>query len=148
MKETYDLAFKWFEALRSGNREELFGYMDDNIRWENCKVVKGLTDVIPWLGSYQGKYEVQQTFEIHDKLATMDNFDLNEIYVDGNVILAHGYETNRLIETGEIYHADVIFQMKHQGNKIVEWKVFWDTAEAVAAFKKKPMTEETNCPNC
>jgi len=137
MKETYDLAEKWFHALVSKDWDELFSYMDENIRWENCKVVEGITDVIPWLGTYQGKYEVEKSFEIYGKLSETENFDVNEIYVDGNVILVHGYETNRVIETDTIYHADVIYQMKQEGNKIVEWKAFWDTAEAVAAFKKK-----------
>ena len=137
MKATYDLAIKWFDALKNGRIDELYTYMHDNISWENCRVIEGYNDVIPWLGTYHGKYEVEQTFIVHDKLTKSENFDVGEIYVDGDVIIAHAYETNSVVETNEIYHADVLFRMKRDGDKIVEWKCFWDTAEAVAAFKKK-----------
>lgn len=137
MKTTYELAIKWFDALKFGRIDELISYMDDNISWVNCRVVEGYSDVIPWLGTYKGKYEVAKTFEIHGELTVMDNFDLIEIFVDGDTMLVHAYETNRLIETDEIYHADVFFQMKRDGDKVIEWEAIWDTAEAVAAFKKK-----------
>lgn len=137
MKATYELVAKWFDALSNGRIEELYTYMDDNILWQNSKVVEGYNDAIPWLGTYHGIYEVKKTFEIYGELSVTENFDLVEIHVDGNTALVHGYETNRVVETDTIYHADVLYQMKREGEKIVEWKAYWDTAEAEAAFKKK-----------
>lgn len=137
MKETYELAVKWFDALKNGRIEELYSYMDDNITWQNSIVIAGYNDVIPWLGTYHGKYEVAQTFVAYGALSKTENFDLEEIYVDGNTMLVHAYETNRIIETDQIYHADVVYRMRREGEKIVDWKCFWDTAEAVAAIKKK-----------
>lgn len=137
MKATYELAVKWFDALKNGRIEELYSYMDDNITWQNSRVIEGYNDVIPWLGTYHGKYEVKQTFVAYGALSKTENFDLEEIYVDGNTMLVHAYETNRIIETDQIYHADVVYLMKREGEKIVDWKCFWDTAEAVAALKKK-----------
>lgn len=137
MKETYELAIKWFDALRTGDIERLYTYMDENILWENCVNITGINDVIPWIGTYHGIYEVAQTFDLFKALSVTENFDLGEICVDGNVVIVHGYETQRFIENGNIYHADVLYRMKRDGNKIVEWKAYWDTAEAIAAFKKK-----------
>lgn len=146
MKETYELAIKWFDALRTGDIERLYTYMDDNILWENCVNVSGVNDVIPWIGTYRGKYEVAQSFDIFKELSVTENFDLGEICVDGNVVIVHGYETQRLIENGNSYHADVLYHMKREGDKIVEWKAYWDTAEAIAAFKKKHHLTDDKVP--
>ncbi|HBA98136.1 MAG TPA: hypothetical protein DCZ23_08510 [Lachnospiraceae bacterium] len=139
MKATYDLAVKWFDALKGRRFEEMYSYMDENIQWENSKLTYGYNDIIPWIGTYHGKYEVIKTFEAYGSLSETEHFDLIDIFVDGNIILAHVYETNRVIDTGTIYHADVFFQMKRDGDKITEWQAFWDTTEAVAAFKKKQL---------
>lgn len=137
MRSTYQLAEKWFDALAGRRFDDLISYMDENISWENGHVVQGYNDIIPWIGLYHGTYEVAQTFDIYGKLSKTENFDLIDIYVDGDIMLVHVYETNRIIETDAIYHADVWFRMRRDGDKIVEWKAFWDTTEAVAAFKKK-----------
>ncbi len=135
MKSTYEIAARWFEYLRSGRFSELFTLMDDNIHWVNSRLVPGVNDAIPWIGTYQGKLAVKRTFDLVAKFTRAEEFSLDEIFVDGDIALTRAFETQTVLATGREYRVDVMFRMRVRDGRVVEWQALWDTAEAVAAFR-------------
>lgn len=109
--------------------------MDDNIHWVNSCPVPGVNDVIPWIGTFRGKLAVKKTFEWLVELSRTDEYVLDDIYVDGDIALTHAFETQVVLATGREYRADVVYRMQVREGRVVEWQAFWDTAEAVAAFR-------------
>jgi ankyrin repeat protein/ketosteroid isomerase-like protein/muconolactone delta-isomerase len=131
---TREIINTWFTALRQSDFDTLFSLIDENIHWKNSTIVPGVNDVVPWLGTFHGAEEVKKSFEIFGKYSQNQEMTLGAACVDGDTALVWGYETNRIIQTGLIYHANVIWRMKTANGKVTEWEAFWDPSEAAAAI--------------
>jgi ankyrin repeat protein/ketosteroid isomerase-like protein len=134
MRAAYEVIENWFEAFRKGDFDTLFSLMDEDIRWKNCDVTQGGNDVIPWIGTYRGVYQVKKTFEIYAKHSKPLGASIGEIFVDGDTAFVHAQEDNQVIDTGKNYRANVTYQMRVRNGKVFEWEAFWDSSSAILAF--------------
>jgi ankyrin repeat protein/ketosteroid isomerase-like protein/muconolactone delta-isomerase len=133
---TKDVIAAWFAALKQSDLKTLFSLISEDVHWKNCVIVPGVNDVVPWLGTFHGAEEVKKSFEIYGKYSqSQEMMTVNAVCVDGDTAFVWARETNKIIQTGRIYHANVIYHMKTANGKITEWEAFWDPSEAVAATK-------------
>jgi ankyrin repeat protein/ketosteroid isomerase-like protein/muconolactone delta-isomerase len=131
---TRELINTWFATFKRFDVNTLFSLISEDIHWKNCAVVPGINDVVPWLGTFHGIEEVKKSFEIFGKYSQSQDVTINAICVDGDTAFVWAYETNKIIKTGLIYHANVIFRMKTANGKVMEWEAVWDPGEAAAAI--------------
>lgn len=135
MLDTYKIGLEWFDALGSGDHDRLYKYMDEDIVWINSEKIKGVNDVIPWLGEYRGKEAVIETFKWLEEYTTPEFFELLEMSADGKILYAKVHERQVVKSTNLPYEILIVFRMKIKKGKVVHWQAFWDTALAINAFK-------------
>lgn len=132
---TKTVAEKWFSALKSGNADEIFSCLDENVLWINNPPEKGLSDIIPWLGEYHGLEAVKGTFDIWNRLSQVQNFELKKLTIDNDEALAVVHEVATIKATGLNYDIEFIQRLRVANNKIVSWKSYWDTAKGIVSFR-------------
>jgi uncharacterized protein len=89
---TQRVADRWFGALKRGDGQAALACLDPNIHWINNPPEKGLSDIIPWLGDFQGLDAVVETFVIWGRLSQVINFELVELIINGDEAFAVVHE--------------------------------------------------------
>jgi ketosteroid isomerase-like protein len=141
-EETRAVVDRWFGALASGDGGTAMACLADNVRWINSPAaegrsggIPGLSAIIPWLGDFTSKAEVMATFGpwgerqeplTYERLNTM-------IKDDQALVLVH--EVARIKATGLVYDVEFVQRIQVAGGVIVMLRAYWDTCQAVAAFR-------------
>jgi len=133
--QTKIIAERWFAALKQGNLDDILSCLDKNILWINNPTEKGLSDIIPWLGEYHGVEAVKQTFIKWGQLSEIQNFELKKLTVDGNEVFAVVREVVKIKATNLIYDIEFLQRFKVLNDKIIFWKIYWDSVKAIVAFR-------------
>nr|VFJ45853.1 MAG: Ketosteroid isomerase-related protein [Candidatus Kentron sp. FM]VFJ49126.1 MAG: Ketosteroid isomerase-related protein [Candidatus Kentron sp. FM]VFK08366.1 MAG: Ketosteroid isomerase-related protein [Candidatus Kentron sp. FM] len=134
-RSTREVAEDWFESLRRKDFERAITLLDDNIIWENLPFTPGVTDVPPWLGTYNGLEEVQKSFEIMVQHTEVIAFTPYNLIVDGDQAVGMLHEHARCIANGNEYDLYVATHLKIRNGKIVNWRVYWDPSPLIVAYK-------------
>ena len=133
---------RWFDALDSGNVDAAMACLDENVRWINSPAeegkpggVPGLSAIIPWLGDFSTKAEVMATFgPWGERQETVRYERLNMMFRDDQaLVLVH--EAARIRATGLVYDIEFVQRIQVAGDFIVMLRAYWDTSQAVAAFR-------------
>lgn len=133
---------RWFGALDTGNVDAAMACLDDNVRWINSPAVEGepggipgLSAIIPWLGDFSNKADVIATFgPWAERQETIKYERLNMMFKDDQaLVLVH--EAARIRATGLIYDVEFVQRIQVSGDVIVMLRAYWDTSQAVAAFR-------------
>lgn len=133
---------RWFDSLDSGDVDTAMACLDDNVRWINSPAntgkpggIPGLSEIIPWLGDFSTKEEVIATFgPWAERQETVKYERLNMIFKDDQaMVLVH--EAARIKATGLIYDIEFVQRIQVAGDVIVMLRAYWDTSQAVAAFR-------------
>jgi len=133
---------RWFDALDAGDVETAMACLDDNVHWINSPGeagkhggIPGLSAIIPWLGDFSTKAEVMATFgPWAEKQKTVKYERLNTMFKDDQaLVLVH--EAARVNATGLVYDVEFVQRIQVVGSVIVLLKAYWDTSQAVAAFR-------------
>jgi uncharacterized protein len=132
---TRAVAQRWFDALKAGNGPAALECLDDDVKWINCPAAPGLSDIIPWLGEYDGRKAVEGTFVIWKELATVKSFELLELVTNNDEALAVVHEIGEIKATGLCYDSEILYRIRIANDKIVFWKATWDTVKGIAAFR-------------
>ncbi len=141
-KETRAVVSRWFGALDSGDIDAAMACLDDNVRWINSPAeeekpggIPGLSAIIPWLGDFTNKAEVIATFgPWGERQETVQYERLNMMFKDDQaLVLVH--EAARIKATGLIYDIEFIQRIQVAGDVIVMLRAYWDTSQAIAAFR-------------
>ena len=133
---------RWFEALDAGEIDTAMACLDDNVHWINSPAeggkpggIPGLSAIIPWLGDFSNKADVMATFgPWGERQETVKYERLNTMFKDDQaLVLVH--EAARIKATGLIYDVEFVQRIQVKGDVIVMLKAYWDTSQAVAAFR-------------
>jgi len=141
-KETQAVVSRWFDALDSGDVDAAMACLDDNVHWINSPAeegkpggIPGLSAIIPWLGDFSNKANVIATFgPWGERQETVKYERLNMMFKDDQaLVLVH--EAARIKATGLVYDIEFVQRIQVAGDVIVLLKAYWDTSQAVAAFR-------------
>ncbi|NJM54745.1 MAG: SnoaL-like domain-containing protein [Verrucomicrobiae bacterium] len=144
MKEeaTRAVVTRWFDALGSGDGETAMACLDDNIRWINSPAevgkpggVPGLSGIIPWLGDFSTKEEVMATFGPWGERQEPIKYEVLNLMFKDDQALVLVHEVARIKATGLIYDIEFVQRLQVAGDVIVLLRAYWDTSQAVAAFR-------------
>ena len=133
---------RWFGALDAGNVDAAMACLADNVRWINSPAeegkpggIPGLTAIIPWLGDFSNKADVMATFgPWAERQETIRYERLNMMFRDDQaLVLVH--EAARIRATGLVYDIEFVQRLQVAGDAIVMLRAYWDTSQAVAAFR-------------
>jgi uncharacterized protein len=133
---------RWFAALDAGNVDAAMACLADNVRWINSPAregrpggIPGLSAIIPWLGDFSSKAEVMATFEPWTQRQETVRYErLNMMFKDDQaLVLVH--EAARIKATGLVYDIEFVQRIQVAGDVIVMLRAYWDTSQAVAAFR-------------
>jgi len=133
---------RWFSALDAGDIDAAMACLDNDVRWINSPAeegkpggIPGLSAIIPWLGDFSTKAEVIATFEPWaERQETVRYERLNMMFSDDQaLVLVH--EAARIRATGLIYDIEFVQRLQVAGDVIVLLRAYWDTSQAIAAFR-------------
>jgi ketosteroid isomerase-like protein len=139
---TREVVSRWFGALDAGDVNAAMACLDDNVRWINSPAeegkaggIPGLSAIIPWLGDFSNKADVIATFgPWAERQETIKYERLNMMFKDDQaLVLVH--EAARIRATGLVYDIEFVQRIQVAGNVIVMLRAYWDTSQAVAAFR-------------
>ncbi len=77
------VAEAWFSSLEQGNLQNAQALLDENVVWENIPSTPGVSDSVPWLGTYHGVPVAMKSIEVWAKHARLLSFKLLRLIVDG-----------------------------------------------------------------
>ena len=135
-QETQEVCGRWFGALARHDGAAALSVLADDVLWINGPGVKGLSDIIPWLGIYRGREAVIGTFKIWGELSEVKEFELKDLFVKGDQALALVHEKALIKPTGKYYDMEFIQRITVKDGHIVRWQSYWDTCLGVAAFRR------------
>lgn len=133
---------RWFGALDAGDVDGAMACLDDNVRWTNSPAeagepggIPGLSAIIPWLGDFSNKADVVATFASWaERQETVQYERLNMTFKDDQaLVLVH--EAARIKATGLVYDIEFVQRLQVTGEVIVLLRAYWDTSQAIAAFR-------------
>ncbi len=133
---TAAVARGWFGKLAAGKFDAALTFVDPDVVWDNNPQVAEVSDILPWLGSYRGLPQVLKSFEVWAAHSKMLSFQLvGDLMIDGERAMGVVHEHAQCLANGREYDLYVSTCLRVQGGKIVEWRVFWDTAPILAAYR-------------
>ncbi|MCP4365966.1 MAG: hypothetical protein GY800_11815 [Planctomycetes bacterium] len=141
-ENTRAVVSRWFNALDAGDVDTAMACLDDNVRWVNSPGeqgkpggIPGLSTIIPWLGDFSNKADVIATFgPWAERQETVKYERLNMMFKDDQaLVLVH--EAARIKATGLVYDIEFVQRLQVKGEVIVMLRAYWDTSQAVAAFR-------------
>lgn len=133
---------RWFGALDAGDVDAAMACLDDHVRWINSPAeegkpggIAGLSAIIPWLGDFSNKADVIATFAPWAEKQERIKYErLNMMFRDDQaMVLVH--EAARIKATGLVYDVEFVQRIQVAGTVIVMLRAYWDTSQAVAAFR-------------
>ena len=106
------------------------GLVDENILWENF-----LPEHFPFGGTYTGRAELETYIaEIADGIQIND-FQVTNIYVDGQTAIAVGNEQSDVRATGKPYRMDWVHILRFNDAGAIDFvREYNDTARMAVAF--------------
>lgn len=141
-ENTRAVVTRWFDSLEAGDGETAMACLDDNVRWINSPGesgkpggVLGLSAIIPWLGDFLNKEDVMATFGPWGERQEPIKYEVLNIMFKDDQALALVHEVARIKATGLIYDVEFVQRLQVKGDVIIMLRAYWDTSQAVAAFR-------------
>jgi uncharacterized protein len=133
---------RWFGALDANDVATAMACLDDNVRWINSPAetgkpggIPGLSAIVPWLGDFSNKADVIATFgPWGERQETIKYERLNMLFQDDRALVLVR-EAARIKATSLVYDIEFVQHIQVAGDVIVMLRAYWDTSQAVAAFR-------------
>jgi len=133
---------RWFGALDANDVDTAMACLDDNVRWINSPAeigkpggIPGLSAIVPWLGDFSNKADVIATFAPWgERQETIAYERLNMLFKDDRALVLVR-EAARIRATGLVYDIEFVQHIQVAGDVIIMLRAYWDTSQAVAAFR-------------
>src|SRR5215469_10166152 len=130
-----EVAEAWFSNLEQGNLNDAQALLDENVVWENIPSTPGVSDLAPWLGSYNGLSAVLKSFDVWAAYSRMLSFKLLQLMVDGQEAMGIVHEHAQCLANGNEYDLYVATNLRIEDGKIKRWKVYWDISPLIKAYR-------------
>jgi ketosteroid isomerase-like protein len=132
---TRQVAEAWFSHLERGDINGAQALLDENVRWENIPVTPGVSDLAPWLGSYQGVAAVLKSVEMWAAYARLLSFHLLRLLVDGPEAVGFVHEHAQCLANKNEYDVYVATNLTIEAGKITRYRNYWDISPLIKAFR-------------
>lgn len=103
--------------------EEIAELVSEDVDW----YVAGDTAQVPWIGRKRGKAGVADFYAQIRADITSERFELKDIVVQGNRVLAIGELASRVNRTGKLIESEFIFDFVVEGGVITRFRLFEDS---------------------
>lgn len=123
---------KDFYGLLLSDLPEAFnrGLVDENILWENF-----LPEHFPFGGTYSGRGELETYLAELAGGIQINDFQIFDIYVDGQTAIVTGNEQSEVLATGNSYAMDWVHILRFNDHGAVDFvREYNDTARMAVAF--------------
>jgi len=128
-QENVKIVKQAYEAFKQGDMRALRETLADEIEWYE----PGPVDVLPWAGVFRGPEQVVQVLTRFSEVAEVEQFELSEIIAQGNTVVVIEDQRAYFKATGRPLRVDAVRVFKLRGGKIINARVWEDTALQVAA---------------
>jgi ketosteroid isomerase-like protein len=129
------VAEAWFSNLEQGDMQGAQALLDENIVWENTPTTPGVSDLAPWLGTYQGIPAVMKSIEVWAQHARLLSFKLLRLIVDGPEAVGIVHEHGRALANNNEYDVYVAENIRIEGGRITHYRVYWDVSPIIKALR-------------
>jgi len=129
------VAEAWFSSLEQGNLQDAQALLDENVVWENIPSTPGVSDLAPWLGTYQGVAAAMKSIEVWAKHARLLSFKLLRLMVDGPEAVGIVHEHGQILANNNEYDVYVAENIRIEGGKITHYRVYWDISPIIRALR-------------
>jgi uncharacterized protein len=123
------------EAYAAFKRGEIQGVLDtltENIEWHTPG--EGL---FPQGGTHRGKESVGRFFQTIDATIVFGIFEPQTFVAQGDNVVAVGRYDGTVKATGQHFQSDFVMTFKFDGEKIVRYQEYMDTAALAQAYQAK-----------
>lgn len=129
------IAEAWFSYLEQNKFPEAQALLDENIVWENIPVTPGISDEVPWLGTYRGIPAAMKSLEVWAKHAHLLSFKLLRLIVDGAEAVGIVHEHGQSLANNNEYDVYVAENLRIERGKITRYRVYWDVSPIIKALR-------------
>lgn len=129
-----EVAKAWFQCLEQNRFQDALGLLDKDILWVNIPVVPGITDVIPWIGTFHGADEALRGISIWSRYARLRSYQLRQLAVDGETAIGLVREQGECLSNGKVYEVDVAVVLTIVNGRIINYRTLWDPSPLLRAF--------------
>ncbi len=129
------VAEAWFSSLEQGNLQNAQALLDENVVWENIPSTPGVSDSVPWLGTYHGVPVAMKSIEVWAKHARLLSFKLLRLIVDGPEAVGIVHEHGQILANNNEYDVYVAENITIEGGKITHYRVYWDVSPLIKAIR-------------
>jgi ketosteroid isomerase-like protein len=129
------VAEAWFSNLEQNRVSEAQALLDENVLWENIPSTPGVSDLAPWLGSYQGLAAALRSVDVWAAHSRMLSFKLLRLLVDGPEAVGIVHERAQCLANGNIYDVYVAENIAIKAGKITNYRVYWDISPLIKAYR-------------
>jgi len=129
------VAESWFSSLEQNRLQDAQALLDENVVWENIPSTPGVSDSVPWLGTYRGVAAVLKSIEVWASYAHLLSFKLLRLMVDGPEVVGVVYERGQCLANNNEYDVYVAENLRIEGGRITHYRVYWDVSPLIKAFR-------------
>lgn len=138
-ERTEKVVKKWFDSLRKGDYDTAVSCLDENIEWINMHPIKGVSDVMPWIGTQHGIAEVKEALGKYHGEAEVKVNEPVDFIVQGNQAAGKIHEIATIKSTGKDFEINFCtwLTVDPDKGKIIRWKSYTDPSPILAAYGKQ-----------
>lgn len=108
----------------AGDREALYEALTPDSRW--LSIGEG---ALPWAGEYRGREGVETYFSIIEAEAKVVAYEVEQVIAQGEWVAILAWATVRYEATGSTHRYAKADFMKLDGDRVVEFREFYDTQQ-------------------
>jgi ketosteroid isomerase-like protein len=120
-----------YAAFARGDVQAVLDMMADDVVW----ISPGPRNLLPTAGERHGRAQVAEFFSTLNEAEEIERFDPHEFIAQGDKVVALVNYRSRVRATGQTIETELAHVFTMRNGKIAEFREFFDTAAAVAAFQ-------------
>ncbi|HEU4589140.1 MAG TPA: nuclear transport factor 2 family protein [Gemmatimonadales bacterium] len=124
-----------YAAFARGDVQAVLDMMVDDVVW----ISPGPRNLLPTAGERRGRAQVAEFFATLNEVEKIQLFDPHEFVAQGDKVVAFVTYRSRVRATGQTIETELAHVFTIRNGKIAEFREFFDTAAAVAAFQAPAM---------
>ncbi len=114
-----------------GDIPALLNELTDDVKW----VVPGPKNILPWVGTRNGKQEVGEFFKTVGENIDFQKFEPREFIEQGDKVVTLGYWEGKSKKTGRLSAGDWAMVFTFRNGKVCEHMEYSDTYKSAEAFR-------------
>jgi ketosteroid isomerase-like protein len=130
-QDNTQLVQEGYATFSRGDIPGLLNMCTDDVVW----ITPGPPDQLPAAGMRHGRAEVAQFFSVLKDTEEVEQFEPREFIAQGDKVVALIKYRSRIKATGRTVDTELAHVFTLRDGKIAEFREFFDTAAAVAAFQ-------------